>query len=231
MTRWLKQVDYKKRFFVADLSPEQRPALADLKPKLVFVAESPHVSEVEPLNAAERRPLCGSAGREWWSMVGTMVAGDSSRETDLERLLSLCRLARIAVMNAVQYPIDPKIVMHYGSEADPVTHLGFAKVAPASFKKLKNGEDVEAAIEALRARLVHESVSDLPVVSLGNDAQWFVAQALQAKSGVGRHLMTVPHPSAWWRQGGAFRDKARGQLKELLAPKAARENRLATHLR
>lgn len=229
MTRWLKQADYKKRFFVADLSPEQRPALADLKPQLVFVAESPHVSEVEPEVASARRPLCGSAGREWWSMLSTTLGGDSSRETDLERLLSLCRKAGIAVMNAVQYPIDPKIMMHYGEAADPVTHLGFAKVAPASFKKLKNGEDVEAAIHALRARLIHPSVIDVPVVSLGNDAQWFVTQALKAKPGEGRHLMTVPHPSAWWRKGGAFREKARGQLKELLGTQETKKSRLTVN--
>lgn len=218
--KWPKRSAYQKRFFVADLSPEQRESLADLKPKFVFVAESPHVNEVEPLDAAHRRPLCGSAGREWWSMVGAFVTGDNSRDTHLERLIDLCRRGKLVVMNAVQYPIDPKIMMHYGDEANPIENLGFAKVAPASYKKLKNSDEVQAAIHALRHRLVHPSVRDLPVVSLGLDAQWFVTAALESKSGEGRHLTTVPHPSAWWRQGGKLRERARGQLRVLLGEAA-----------
>lgn len=220
MMHWPKGTIYKKRFLVEDLSPEQRPLLASLVPKLVFVAESPHVSEVEPLRLKERRPLCGSAGREWWSMVGRFVSDEDSKATDLERLLLLCRRGRFAVMNAVQYPIDVKIVAHCGPQSDPIAALGFTKVAPASYKKLKAGDDVQAAIHALRERLVHPTVRRCPVVSLGLDAQWFVERALDAKSGGGRHLMTIPHPSAWWRQGGKLRERARSQLEGLLAPQA-----------
>jgi hypothetical protein len=222
MTRWPKRANYEKRFFVADLSPEQRVELKKFKPRYVFVAESPHVSEVEPEDPKARRPLCGSAGREWWGMVGELVCSEDSRATDLERLLRLCRAGSLAVMNAVQYPIDPKITMHYGAGADPVENLGFSKVAPATYKKLKSGPDVEAAIDRLRARLVHPSVRDIAVISLGLDAQWFVSAALSAKVGVGRHLMTIPHPSAWWRRGGAFREKARDQLTTLLCSREAK---------
>lgn len=231
MANWPKRSAYQKRFFVADLSPQQRSALASIKPKLVFVAESPHVNEVEPLDAAHRRPLCGSAGREWWAMVGFFIAGEKSRQTDLERLLALCRRGQLAVLNAVQYPIDQKITAHYGDEANPLANLGFAKAAPASYKKLKASDEVQAAIHALRERLVHASMHELPVVSLGLDAQWFVTQALGSKMGEGRHLTTVPHPSAWWRQGGKLRERAREQLKALLRQAPLTERDEVAHSR
>lgn len=211
--KWPYYPAHSNRFFVPDLSPEQRSELKSLKPKLVFVAESPHEREVAPEQVLDRRPLCGKAGQEWWKMVGALVAGDSSQDTSLERLLSLCKRAQIAVLNAVQYPLDPKIVTHYGPEADPASHLGFSKVAPSSFKKLRGTAEVRSAIEALQSRLCHPSLVNVPVISLGNDAKWFVEQALGLQS---RHLQTIPHPSAWWRRGGFFREKAQGQLSALL---------------
>ena len=216
MAKWPKIKVFKSRYFVPDLSPEGRPELANLKPQIVFVAESPFESEVAPEACLVRRPLCGKAGQDWWRMVGQIVANETSTVTTLERLLNLCRTARIAVMNSVQYPLDPKIVSYYGPEADPLAALGFTKVPPASYKKLRTSDDVQSAICNLRERLVHPSVIHLPVVSLGNDSQWFVSQALEAPRGIGRHIDTVPHPSAWWRAGGKFRDKARGQLETLL---------------
>lgn len=220
-TRWPRGEEFRNRYFVPDLSPEQRPQLHDLRAEVVFVAESPHEAETASERLSERRPLCGRAGQAFWKMIGELTMGVSSSDTDLERLLSLARRGRFAVMNAVQFPLDPKITLYYGDAADPVAHLGFSKAALASFKKLKSTAEVEAAVSLLGERLVHESVRHLPVISLGNDAQWFVNQAL-GEAAATRHLMTVPHPSAWWRQGGKLRERARAQLKELLAGKIAR---------
>ena len=160
-------------------------------------------------------------------MVGELVAGETSQATDLERLLRLSRQGGFAVMNAVQFPLDPKITTYYGPGADPVDHLGFSKVPPASYKKLRHAGDVEMAIELLRQRLFSQAVRSLPVVALGNDAQWFVKEAL-GHEGAERLLMTVPHPSAWWRQGGKLREKARNQLTELLRAADRQRSRSAS---
>lgn len=219
MPSWPKTKIYKSRYFVPDLSPEQRAQLRDFQPKMVFVAESPHEAEVAPEAERERRPLCGKAGREWWGMIGQILEHKNSQATDLERLLHLCCLGELAVMNAVQFPLDPKITAHYGEEASPLEALSFTKVAPYGFKKLRATDAVKTAVHLLRERLVHPSVRGLPVISLGNDAQWFVEQALESSVGEGRNLMIIPHPSAWWRRGGFFREKARGQLEILLNTK------------
>lgn len=205
---WPKDDAYASRYFVPDLSPEQRQQLKGFSPNVVFVAESPHVSEIEPEVRATRRPLCGKAGLDWWRGIAELI-GCPFTGVDLESLLGYCRAGGFAVLNAVQYPIDPRV-------ADPVAHLGFSKVQPASFKILKSGPDVCAAIDALRVRLVHPSLRALPVVSLGNDSKWFIERAL--RDAPARHIATVPHPSAWWRRGGFFREKARGQLTEILKP-------------
>ena len=42
---WPRNDVYRKRFFVPDLSPEQRQQLKAIEPKIVFVAESPHERE------------------------------------------------------------------------------------------------------------------------------------------------------------------------------------------
>lgn len=224
LASWPLAAAYRRRYFVPDLSPEQRPQLLDLSPKFVFVAESPHISEVEPTALMDRRPLCGRAGQVFWRMIGSLVGAPTTsqalpqNDTSLPRLLDLCRQGRFAVMNAVQFPIDAKIASRY-ADADPVRRLGFCKTAPSSFKKLKACSGVRHAIEFLRCRLLHPSVVHLPVVSLGNDAQWFVTQALTPDEQAARHVATVPHPSAWWRQGGKLREKARVQLTELLCPR------------
>ncbi|MEW6057859.1 MAG: hypothetical protein AB1540_14725 [Bdellovibrionota bacterium] len=214
MTQWPKDQYYRERFFVPDLTPEQRSQLKKLKPKLVFVAESPHESEVAPEMRAERRPLCGKAGREWWQKIGQILKDEDDKSTELGRLLELCLAGDFAVMNAVQYPLDPKITLYQGEEAAPVRGLGFSKVSPYSYKKLKDTEAVRRAVQNLRERLNHSSLVHALVVSLGNDAQWFVNQALQGS--LERHLETIPHPSAWWRQGGKLRTRAELQLTSLL---------------
>jgi hypothetical protein len=237
MAQWPKSKAYKQRYFVPDLSPEQRVELKSAHFKVIFVAESPFLSEVAPEKDKERRPLCGKAGQDWWSMIGQLVehgrasgeASQPSKDTSLPRLLELCERAGIAVLNSVQYPLDPKIIEYYDQGADPVASLGFSKIGLTHYKKLKTSDEVEAAIHELRRRLVHSSIVGLPVVSLGNDAQWFVSRALEAKPGEGRHLETVPHPSAWWRAGGKFREKARGQLKALLS-QGALERPLRGHV-
>lgn len=214
---WPRDSGFRKRFFVGDLTPGQRPQLHDFRPKMVFVAESPHVSEVTPEALSERRPLCGKAGQAFWKMIAELVlkSADTAVDTSLECQLALCRAGGFAVMNAVQFPLDPKVMVQF-PRANPVENLGFSKVPPASYKKLRAGRDVEHAVEWLRERLVHPAIGGVPVVSLGGDAEWFVAAALGEAVGEGRHLMKIPHPSAWWRQGGKLREKARGQLADLL---------------
>ncbi|MBI3557203.1 MAG: hypothetical protein HY074_13145 [Deltaproteobacteria bacterium] len=212
---WPGNRAYRNRYLVPDLTPEQRSQLVSLKPRLLFVAESPHVNEIEPDDIAQRRPLCGKAGQAFWHMIGRLLADEDSTDTSLERELRLCQLGNFAVLNAVQFPLDPKVMQVTGLACDPVTNLGFSKVAPTMYKKLRTTKPVETAVELLRERLVHPSLCNAPVVSLGLDAQWFVDRAV-GLIGESRHLMTVPHPSAWWRQGGKFREKARAQLTELL---------------
>lgn len=214
---WPKNAKYRDRYLVPDLSAEARPELKGLKPRLIFVAESPHEAETAPADQGVRRPLCGRAGQSFWKMIGEQLGGQSSSDTSLERLLELVRKGQFAVLNAVQYPLDPKITLYYGEAVDPVLQLGFSKVPPASYKKLKSTREVECAVEELKRRLVHPSLRSAPIISLGNDAQWFVAQAV-SPVGTGRHLMTIPHPSAWWRQGGKLREKAREKLELLLNP-------------
>lgn len=213
--RWPRDKAYRQRYFVPDLTPQQRLQLREFQPEFIFVAESPHEAETTPEGLYERRPLCGRSGQVFWSMVSELLTGQASKAVDLDWQLTLARAGGFAVMNAVQFPLDPKITAHHGAKADPVSHLGFSKVAPASYKKLSHGPDVEHAVELLRERLYHPALSSLPVVALGLDAQWFVTEALGAECGW-RLAATVPHPSAWWRQGGKLRSRARAQLTELL---------------
>ncbi|MBI3542971.1 MAG: hypothetical protein HY075_06840 [Deltaproteobacteria bacterium] len=212
-----------------DLTPAQRSQLVDFSPEIAFVAESPHVSEVAPDLIELRRPLCGKAGQAFWKMVGELVEGEASQDTSLERMLRLARAGRFAVLNSVQFPLDPKVCAEF-PEADPVAHLGFSKIPPASYKKLRAGRDVPRAVELLRERLVHPRLAGAAIVSLGNDAEWFVSAALGQAAGEGRHVAKIPHPSAWWRQGGKLRERAREQLTELLV-KGLRPSRNAASAR
>jgi hypothetical protein len=205
-----------QRYFVPDLSPQDRDILKSLKPKWVFVAESPHVSEVEPESLRDRRPLCGMAGKKWWGLLSEILEGESNSDVGLDRLLKFCAKQKIAVMNAVQYPLDPKVGAKFPG-ADPAKNLGFNKVSGLySYKKLKKSKVVQKAIQELSERLSHPSVAHLPVYSLGNDAEWFVQQALEILEDQDRYAGKIYHPSAWWRKGGYFGRVAKEKLQAIL---------------
>src|SRR4051794_8604940 len=118
------------RYFVPDLTPQARAKLRALRPRAIFVAESPHVSEIAPESLAERRPLCGKAGLKWWSLLSELLEGQASADVSLERLEEICRKHRIAILNAVQYPLDPKVTAAFPG-ANPEQTIGFSK-APGS---------------------------------------------------------------------------------------------------
>lgn len=193
-----------------------RPELMRLQPRLIFVAESPHVNEVEPESRLERRPLCGKAGKVWWRKLGVLLGEPPSDEVTLGRMLRICAEHQILVMNAVQFPLDPKISLHY-PEAEPVRNLGFAKITgPLSYKKKASNPKITIALENLRARLTHPATRGLPVAALGNDAEWFLNEALGAEQARARLICKIPHPSAWWRKGGYFERVATEKLEEIL---------------
>lgn len=204
------------RFFVPDLSPSDRIALRKVKPNLVFVAESPHIHEIQPDELEQRRPLCGTAGKQWWGLLSEITEGCYSADVSLNHLIEYCRKTQITVMNAVQFPLDPKIAKYY-SEADPLRNLGYSKASgPFSFKKLKRTPQVRKSIESLRERLDDPAIKDAKIYCLGNDALWFVSQALSNEEFEQRVGEKIPHPSAWWRQGGLFGRLAKEKLSKIL---------------
>lgn len=204
------------RYFVPDLSPIDRPQLDWSRKRIVFVAESPHVSEIAPERRTARRPLCGKAGRAWWKTVSEVVEGKPNDSVDLERLEALCRDFGLVVMNAVQVPIDSKVTQEF-KEADPLQLVGFDKgPGPHTYKKLKAQPAVKAAIRDLARRLNASELEGLPIVCLGNDAEWFVTQALGDLFS-SRVVAKLPHPSAWWRRGGHFGRVAEEKLRLLLS--------------
>ncbi len=182
--------------------------------RVVFVAESPHISEVEPDSLAARRPLCGAAGRAWWKMLREIFEGerDTVPDVSLAAMLRFCRQHRIAVINAVQYPLDPKVAARF-PEADPVSNLGFAKVTGEwNYKRQKKSDALQGALRNLQARLSEPHLKDARIWSLGNDSEWFVTQAIGGTPEESRFAGKLPHPSAWWRQGGLFERTAREKL-------------------
>lgn len=200
------------RFFVPDLSPEGRPQLRDFTPRYAFVAESPHVSEISPEKLDERRPLCGKAGLQWWGLLSELLEGESSTDVSRSRLEAFCQKHRIAVLNAVQYPLDPKVSASF-AQAAPALTIGFSK-APGTdhYKKMKGSRELGFALQSLRERLQHPSLGDCPIYCLGNDSEWFVSQALGKEEFLRRVKGRIPHPSAWWRRGGLFGRIAREKL-------------------
>jgi hypothetical protein len=202
-------------FVVPDLSPRDRAALRQVKPRYLFVAESPHVSEIEPLNLSERRPLCGAAGKVWWNALSEVIDKHPSTDLSLEHFLGFCTRHRIAVMNAVQVPLDPKVTRLF-PEADPVKSLGFSKEAGTyHYKKFKERKELQSVLDNLRTRLNDPSVADVPIICLGNDSLWFVERALGADTT--RIACKIAHPSAWWRKGGWFGRAARDSLVRLFS--------------
>ena len=204
------------RYFVPDLSPIDHPEGDWSKARIVFVAESPHVSEVAPPLKSERRPLCGMAGKTWWKTVGELLEGDKSDDVSIERLLSLVQKHGLVVLNAVQLPIDSKVAKQF-PEASPVKLLGFDKgPGPKTYKKLKRSDAVRASVKKLAERLHSPELAGLPVVVLGNDSEWFVKEALGKDEYDSKVIGKLPHPSAWWRKGGHFGRVARAKLEQLL---------------
>ena len=208
------------RYFIPDLSPEFRSELKRARVRWVFVAESPHTSEVEPESAEQRRPLCGSAGRAWWKALGEILEQDPSSDTSLERLLRICKNHGIAVMNAAQVPLDSKITKLF-PKADPLKALGFSKDPGKSYyKNQKASKGMKAAIDSLRRRLTHAAVRQADIYALGNDAEWFVQEALKENpKNLERVKGKIAHPSAWWRRAGYFGKIAKEKLKEILSKK------------
>lgn len=207
---WPTDPEYRARYFVPDLTPEQRRQLRRLRPRVVFVAESPHKDEVCPEREGERRPLCGKAGVEWWKTIGGII-GDRGAGTGLDRQLDLCRNGKFVVLNAVQYPLNQGIKGYYGRGADPVMNLGFAKKGSASFRKREGSPGVKNAIRLLQRRLKRLSGSGIKFVPLGEDAEWFLNLATD-----GSFCKRLPHPSSWWRKPGR-KEEARERLKRLLS--------------
>lgn len=204
------------RYFVPDLSPMDRVPLQRLRPQWVFIAESPHVSEVSPEEKEERRPLCGAAGKKWWALLGELLGEGGDEDVSLSRMLNLCKTHRIAVINVVQYPLDEGVKKKV-PQADPLKNLGFCKNPGShSYKKLKQSYSVQNAIEALRIRLMSPVLSGAYFYCLGNDAEWFVKQALTQEEFEKRVKGKLPHPSAWWRRGGHFGRLARKQLSDII---------------
>jgi hypothetical protein len=205
-----------KRFLVPDLSPRDRVALRHVKPRFLFVAESPHVSEVEPESKEERRPLCGAAGKVWWNALSKVIEGKPSSDLSLSFFLDFCKQHRIAVLNAVQIPLDPK-VMRLFPLADPVKIIGFSKeLGTTHYKKFKDRPEMKKVLNDLRERLNDPSVKSVPVLCLGNDSLWFVERAL-GEEGKSRLLGKIAHPSAWWRKGGLFERAALESLSRLFS--------------
>ena len=203
------------RYFVPDLSPQFHTSLLQMKPKHVFVAESPHIHEVAPSERAQRRPLCGAAGKKWWGELSGLLEGGKPLDLSLEQLLRFCSKHRLVILNAVQFPLDPRVCQEY-PEADPVKNLGFNKVSGQySFKKLKDSEVVQKRIVDLSQRLTHPAIAHLPVHCLGNDSEWFVKRALGSLGQEQRLGTKIPHPSAWWRKGGYYGEVAQAQLKQM----------------
>jgi hypothetical protein len=223
-----KDINMKKtRYFVPDISPIDRPELKGLSPKIVFVAESPHISEVEPDECERRRPLCGAAGRQWWRKLGEILEGESSDDVSLDRMEQISSRAKIGVINATQFPMDPKVMAKF-PDADPTKTLGFGK-ASGEFNYKKKSPNVqkavEEAVEKLRSRLTHPSMKDSEIWPLGNDAEWFVSKALTPEEYKARVKGKIPHPSAWWRQGGLFGRIAQEKLEGIFGPAQAKSKK------
>lgn len=211
MNRFPPNFQSSSRYFVPDLSPRDRGVLSQVRPRFVFVAESPHIHEVEPDPVMERRPLCGAAGRVWWKKLSE-VLNTPAPELTAEGLIEFCFLHRLAVINAVQVPLDPKVTKQFPA-ADPYLSLGFQKDTGVRSYKKRGGSFFEA-VSSLRDRVFDDRIKNAPLISLGNDADWLLREVLGDLAS-SRILTKIPHPSAWWRRGGFYGDEADRILKRL----------------
>lgn len=202
---WPQNPKYRSRYRVDDLIPKFRNK-KDLK--ILFIGESPHRDEVVSLVAAERTPFRGFAGRKWWVMLGQFLDPPQLLSPIPSRsvLLKVCSQLGIGVLNAVQFPLDPKIILHEGPVCDPWVQLGFEKGnSLRGYKTMLETQKnpVAKAIQDLATRLQPFQNQSVQIVALGNDSKWFVERAvllLSPKSHL-RHqtLCALPHPSSWWR--------------------------------
>jgi hypothetical protein len=143
------------------------------------------------------------------------AARDVELDVSLARLAQFCRAHGLAVMNAVQFPMDPKVQSVFPAALPSLT-IGFSKAPGAEFyKKAKGTPSLQIALDSLRRRLSHPSVKDCPIYCLGNDSEWLVQQALGKEGFAARVKGRIPHPAAWWRQGGLFGRIAREKLNAI----------------
>lgn len=225
---WPKSKQFVARYKVQDLVPEKVS-------RAVFVGESPHRDEVAPESPSERSPFRGVAGREWWSELAKFLSHPLAMRPVPPRatLMQVCEELEIAVMNAVQYPLDPKIMLHQGRESAPVVQIGFEKgVGEQSYKAVYRQDlhpnPVESAIADLASRLTELKGAPAQIVCLGNDSRWFVERAVQEipvdAPLVQKPVLTIPHPSSWWRNS-AYRARAVEVLGNMLVRRKERPGR------
>ena len=223
---------YAQRFLVPDLLPP-KSSLSSLR--AIFIGESPHRDEVLPEDSRERTPFRGIAGREWWAeLTKFQVSPVQTRPVPNRKvLLEICAELQFALMNAVQFPIDPKITLHQGAKSSPHDQLGFEKGAGATGYKAVYKEDldhnpVRHAILDLTRRLCLLKESHAQIVCLGNDSRWFVERAMELLPSnaavLEKPLLMVPHPSSWWRKA-SYRTRAVDVLKELLGKQSLKETK------
>lgn len=199
------------RSFVPDLSPMDRAELRGMNVRVVFVAESPHSSEIASETIEGRRPLCGASGRKWWSLLREVAGDQPSEDVSLPSLLRFCRKHGVVVLNSVQWPLDRALAK--GSPAlDPLKTVGFCKnPGPFFYKRLKSRVPVKKAVRDLARRLQDRRLMGASIYCLGGDAEWFVRQAMGRDSA--RVAGKIPHPSAWRRNRGLLAGMAEDCLR------------------
>jgi hypothetical protein len=199
-----------------------------------FIGESPHKDEITPEKKIERSPFRGSAGRDWWAPILACAGRHGPHMLSRAEHEQVCHQLRIAVLNAVQYPIDPKISQHYPN-CVPREFLEFDKgtrdrtgngKGPCGYKTVFQDQDfagtVGERIIDLTGRLERFSQMPAQIVCLGNDSRWFVSQAIQrlhpACALTSRPLETIPHPARWKfsSPGNNIRAVAIGRIRQLV---------------
>lgn len=226
-----------ERWLVPDLVPDGVELCA------IFVGESPHKDELKPQDQVERSPFRGSAGKQWWQEIFGCAGLPFQREAQVPpktELEHVCRKLRIAVLNAVQYPIDPKITQHYPA-CVPREYLKFDKgerdrkgngngKGPFGYKTVLDDQyragPVGERIIDLARRLRRFSKMPAQLVCLGDDSEWFVSRAIQQLP-LGCVLteqspVTISHPARWkyssQKPGKNYRADAARTLKQLIDP-------------
>lgn len=190
---WPENQKYAKRFWVEDLVPEV--PIGQIR--CVFVGESPHTEEVEPPLQNLRSPFRGKAGRNLFEKICRKpIEGSIDREIWQKKI----NCSRVAILNAVQFPLDEKITKPF-PDASPSSNLKFAKVTgEASFRKvfIRNPDRLNPAFESLKERLNPYIVARIPVIALGGDAEWFIRAVWGEDFVNNKDLFSkCPHPVTW----------------------------------